>query len=51
MTSPFRIAVVGLGNAGQTLHLPALAGMSEVTVVGGCDLDEKRRASAAERWA
>src|SRR5689334_16781219 len=40
MTSPFRVAVVGLGNAGQTLHLPAFAGMSDVTVVGGCDLDE-----------
>ena len=50
MTSPFRIAVVGLGNAGQTLHLPAIAGMSDVTVVGGCDINEARRTTAAERW-
>lgn len=45
-----RVAVVGLGNAGYTLHLPALAGMSDVTVVGACDLTPDRRARAAERF-
>jgi predicted dehydrogenase len=30
----FRVAVVGLGNAGYTLHLPALAGIADALVVG-----------------
>ena len=50
MTTPTRIAVVGLGNAGQTLHLPALAGIPSASVVGGCDLDAGRRDAAATRW-
>lgn len=50
MTSPFRVAVVGLGNAGHTLHLPALAGMSGVQVVGACDIDAGRRERAATTW-
>lgn len=45
-----RIALVGLGNAGHTLHLPALAGLPHVTVVGACDLDAGRRRRAEERW-
>jgi predicted dehydrogenase len=48
--SASRIAVVGLGNAGMTLHLPALAGLPGVVVVGGCDVDASRRARAAERF-
>ncbi len=50
MTSPFRVAVVGLGNAGHTLHLPALAGMTDVHVVGACDIDAGRRERAATTW-
>ncbi len=46
----FRIAVVGLGNAGYTLHLPALQGIPDVTVVGGVDPDRARRKRAAERF-
>ena len=45
-----RVAVVGLGNAGYTLHLPALAGMSSVSVVGGCDVDAGRRERAGRRY-
>ena len=45
-----RIAVVGLGNAGHTLHLPALAGISGVEVVGAADIDEQRRKRAVEAW-
>lgn len=48
--SSFRVAVVGLGNAGYTLHLPALSGISGVQVVGGYDLDVGRRDRAAERF-
>ena len=51
MTPPFRVAVVGLGNAGHTLHLPALAGMSSVQVVGACDIDADRRDRAAKTWS
>src|SRR6476660_41960 len=50
MTPPFRVAVVGLGNAGHTLHLPALAGMSNAQVVGACDIDAGRRERAATTW-
>lgn len=47
----FRVAVVGLGNAGHTLHLPALAGIQDLaTVVGGCDVDAGRRDRAAAQW-
>jgi predicted dehydrogenase len=45
-----RIALVGLGNAGYTLHLPALQGISGIQVVGACDVDEGRRQRAAERF-
>jgi len=45
-----RIAIVGLGNAASTLHLPALAGISSVSVVGGCDFDAARRERAAQRY-
>ena len=45
-----RIAVVGLGNAGHTLHLPAVAGISGVEVVGAADIDEQRRKRAVEAW-
>ncbi|MEO5824782.1 MAG: Gfo/Idh/MocA family oxidoreductase [Gemmatimonadales bacterium] len=42
-----RVAVIGLGNAGSTLHLPALAGLADVKVVGALDLDPARRTAAA----
>lgn len=42
-----RIALVGLGNAGYTLHLPALAGMPAHRVVGAVDPDEAKRRRAA----
>ncbi|MDQ3697276.1 MAG: Gfo/Idh/MocA family oxidoreductase [Gemmatimonadota bacterium] len=45
-----RVAVVGLGNAGHTLHLPALAGISSASVVGAVDVDAGRRARAAAAW-
>ncbi|MES2304428.1 MAG: Gfo/Idh/MocA family oxidoreductase [Gemmatimonadota bacterium] len=42
-----RVVVIGLGNAGTTLHLPALAGLAGVATVGAMDLDADRRAKAA----
>lgn len=45
-----RVALVGLGDAGHTLHLPALSGIPEVAVVGACDLDAEHRHRAADRW-
>lgn len=45
-----RIALVGLGSAGYTLHLPALEGIREHPVVGAVDPDAARRNRAAERF-
>jgi D-apiose dehydrogenase len=45
-----RVAVVGLGNAGATLHLPALAQIGTVSVVGVCDIDAGRREHAERQW-
>jgi predicted dehydrogenase len=42
-----KIAVVGLGEAGFTIHLPALAGLAGVSVVGAADDDAGRRDRAA----
>ncbi len=44
-----RVAVIGLGNAGSTLHLPALAGLPGVEAVG-MDLDAARRNAAAAKF-
>jgi len=41
-----RVGVVGLGNAGLTLHLPALRGIAGVQTVGGADPDASRRERA-----
>lgn len=41
-----RVAVIGLGNAGTTLHLPALAGLPGVETVAALDIDAERRAAA-----
>jgi predicted dehydrogenase len=45
-----RVGIVGLGNAALTLHLPALAGVEGVTLVGGCDPDDERRANAEDGY-
>lgn len=45
-----RVALVGLGNAGFDIHLPALAGMPSVNVVGACDIDAGRRNRAAAKF-
>lgn len=45
------IAVIGCGEAGYEMHLPALARMKNVTVVGACDNDEGRRQRAASKFS
>ena len=45
-----QIAVMGLGEAGLGIHLPALAGLRDVTVIGVCDPDPGRREAARQRW-
>lgn len=38
-----RVALIGLGNAARTLHLPALRSIGGATLVGGSDPDAARR--------
>ena len=45
-----RVAVIGLGEAGAGLHLPALAAHPDTQVVALCDGDAARRDAAAARW-
>ncbi|MEO6221792.1 MAG: Gfo/Idh/MocA family oxidoreductase [Vicinamibacterales bacterium] len=45
-----RIALVGLGNAGFDIHLPALAGIQSASIVALCDLDEGRRNRASAMY-
>lgn len=45
-----RIAVIGCGEAGYEMHLPALALMKDVTVVGACDTDATRMARAVKKF-
>lgn len=45
-----RIAVIGCGEAGYEMHLPALALMSNLEMVGACDTDDARRARAASKF-
>lgn len=46
-----RVALIGLGEAGFTLHLPALKGLAGATLAGACDLDAARRERAAKNYA
>ena len=42
--------MLGLGEAGYNMHLPALAQMKDARVVGACDVDAERRARAEKKW-
>lgn len=46
----WRVGVVGLGNAAQSLHLPALKGIANASVVGGVDSSPERCSNAAAKW-
>src|SRR5438128_2143179 len=45
-----RIAVIGCGEAGYEMHLPALAQMKDVSIVGACDTDQARRDRASAKF-
>jgi predicted dehydrogenase len=45
-----RIAIVGCGEAGYDIHLPALALMKDREVVGACDSNDARRERVAKRY-
>jgi scyllo-inositol 2-dehydrogenase (NADP+) len=45
-----KIALVGLGQAGYTIHMPALAAMPGVRIVGAADPDAARRDRAAAKF-
>ncbi|MEO8075576.1 MAG: Gfo/Idh/MocA family oxidoreductase [Acidobacteriota bacterium] len=49
-TSVSRVALVGLGNAGSTLHLPALQALPSAQVVSAFDPDRGSRERAASRF-
>ncbi|HWP03395.1 MAG TPA: Gfo/Idh/MocA family oxidoreductase [Gemmatimonadaceae bacterium] len=46
MSDVTNVAVIGLGTAGLTLHMPALAELPFARVVGACDPDPERRTQA-----
>jgi len=45
-----RIAVVGLGTIGQSVHLPILTKIPEVEVVAVCDLDAAKAEFVAKKY-
>src|SRR6185312_4140600 len=45
-----RVAIAGLGGAAERIHLPACRAVSEIEVVGACEIDEKRRKAMASRF-
>ena len=47
-TALSRVAILGLGDAAQRIHLPACTLLPEVEVVGACDPDKDRRKRVGE---
>ena len=45
-----RVAIVGLGEAGYEIHLPALSQMTGASVVGACDKNAAHRARAQQKF-
>ena len=48
--APYRIAIIGLGEAGYEIHLPALSGMKGAIMVGACAEDPAHRARAHQKF-
>jgi predicted dehydrogenase len=45
-----QVGFAGLGGAAERILLPGLAGLGDVRVVAGCDIDAGARHRAARRW-
>lgn len=45
-----RVAVIGAGRAANRFHYPSIRDMSDVDLVGICDLDAGRLNETADRW-
>jgi predicted dehydrogenase len=45
-----KVAVVGLGNVAEQIHLPACALLPDVQIVAACEPDNKRRTSVGQRF-
>ncbi len=50
LISAMKIALIGCGEAGYEMHLPALTQMKNVSVVGVCDTDAAHRERASSRY-
>jgi len=48
--APYRIAIIGLGEAGYEIHLPALSGIKGATVIGASAHDPTHRARAEKKF-
>src|SRR4051794_28616909 len=49
-TAPFRLALIGAGRAGETLHLPAALASERVRVAAIVDRDAERAAALARKF-
>lgn len=45
-----KVALIGVGGMTQRVHLPSLASIDDVRIVGVCDLDEHRAHDVADRY-
>ncbi len=50
MSDQVRVAVVGAGHMANMVHYPSLASLSDVDIVGICDLDDTRLQDTADRY-
>lgn len=50
MTSQIRVAIIGLGQVAEHIHLPACAALPAVVVVGACEPDAGRRQFIADKF-
>ncbi|MGN7798611.1 Gfo/Idh/MocA family protein [Leifsonia sp. 22587] len=48
--APVRVAVIGAGQMANLVHYPSLASLSDVEIVGICDLSPERLRATGERW-
>jgi virulence factor len=50
MAGKVRIGFIGAGGMSNLVHLPSIAMMDDVELVGICDMDEKRLSETAEKY-